>query len=169
MNEARRFYRKDHEIETEPFHYAMCGLDDVYLMNGFTRKQTAHGEGVTVSDINGLHRAIGLTLIKDRKVLTPKELRFLRREMDYTQAELAAKIGQSSQQVARWEKGTSEIPGPAERLIRFLYALSLLPADKSAALLKTLMKSMDSLTKTDETSTPPMVFEETEKGWKRAA
>ena len=45
-----------------------------------------------VEDLDGLWKAIGLHLITERKVLAPKELRFLREHMDMTQAELAAKL-----------------------------------------------------------------------------
>jgi DNA-binding transcriptional regulator YiaG len=35
-----------------------------------------------------LHRAIGAFLVTEKKVLSGKELRFIRKEMDLTQAEL---------------------------------------------------------------------------------
>lgn len=165
---VRKFYRHGCELAEKPYKYTMSGLDDVYLMNGFTLKETDYGHGVTISDVNGLHRAIGLSLVTDRKVLSPKELRFLRREMDLTQAEMGSKIGQSSQQVARWEKGACEIPGPAERLIRVLYVVSLVPAKQRSVFLNNLFKQLDALTKTDETSSPPLVFKETDDGWEKA-
>ena len=119
----REFYRTGAEIKSEPLHYTMCGLDDIYLLNGFTKNETPYGKGVIFSDVDGLHKTIGLSLIMDRKTLIPKELRFLRKEMGLTQADLAQRIGLSDQQVARWEKGESEINGPAEKLIRIFYAL----------------------------------------------
>lgn len=169
MKNERKFYRKDCEVGQDPLHYTMCGLHDVYLLNGFMRKETEHGAGVTVSDIDGLHRAIGLSLVRDRKVLSPNELRFLRKEMNFTQAELGAKIGLSSQQVARWEKGKSEIPGPADFLVRVFYVMSILPVKKRATFLEHLFQQMDVLRNTDETSTTPLTFEETDDGWEKRA
>ena len=72
----------------EKYHYAGCGLDDIYLINGFTRVATNYGDGVTVNDVDGLHKAIGRNLAINKKELSGKELRFLRKEIDLTQAEL---------------------------------------------------------------------------------
>jgi DNA-binding transcriptional regulator YiaG len=166
---VREFYRNGQSVVAKPYHYKMCGLDDVYLLNGFTPKETAYGSGVTVSDVDGLHRAIGFLLVKERKTLSPKELRFLRKEMSLTQAGLGLKIGQSDQQVARWEKGESEIPGPAERLIRILYVMTYVPAKKRAPLLNSLLRQLDMLTKADQTNTPRLLLVETNGAWRKAA
>ena len=90
---TREFYRGGQSVAHEPYHYTQCGLEDVYLLNGFKRKEGPYGSGVTVTDIDGLHRAIGWHLVNERKTLTARELRFLRKEMELTQAELGAKIG----------------------------------------------------------------------------
>jgi DNA-binding transcriptional regulator YiaG len=76
---------------------------------------------VSVIDTAGLHRCIGEHIVYTRKELTPEEIRFLRKAMDLTQSELGLWMGQSSQQVARWEKGQSAIPGPADRLLRAIF------------------------------------------------
>jgi DNA-binding transcriptional regulator YiaG len=165
----REFYRNGQSVVAKPYHYQMCGLDDVYLLNGFKPKETAYGSGVTISDVDGLHRAIGFLLVNERKTLSPKELRFLRKEMGLTQAELGQKIGQSDQQVARWEKGSCEIPGPAERLIRILYTMSHAPAKKRVPLLDELLLQFETLTKNDQISTPKLVLVEADGVWKKAA
>jgi len=166
---TREFYRNGQSVVAKPYHYKMCGLDDVYLLNGFAVKETSYGSGVTVSDVDGLHRAIGFLLINERKALSPKELRFLRKEMGLTQAELGLRIGQSDQQVARWEKGECIIPGPAERLIRILYTVAYVPAKRRAPLLNKLLKQLDMLTKTDQTNAPKLVLIENNGEWKKAA
>jgi len=107
--------------EKKPFHYKGCGLDDIYLLSGYKIEQTAHGEGVLIKNISGLHKAIGCFLATQKKTLNAKELRFLRKHMDLTQSELGKLVGLSSQQVARWEKGESEITSAAENLIRVLF------------------------------------------------
>jgi DNA-binding transcriptional regulator YiaG len=113
-------------VETAPenaekYQYKACGLDGVYLLNGFDTVTTSEGVGVTVRNIDALHDAIGQHLVTERKELSGKELRFLRKEMDLTQAELGRFIGLSSQQVARWEKAESAISQPADYLLRKLY------------------------------------------------
>ena len=166
---TRNFLRDGQSIVGEPYRYAECGLDDVYLLNGFKMKETPYGKGVTITDIDGLHRAIGVFLVHERKTLSPKELKFLRKQMGLTQAELGSKIGQSAQQVARWEKGSCEIPGPAERLIRIIYAVDHVPEDTRGPLLDDLLAQLDELTKTDQTSTPKLVLIECDGSWKKAA
>lgn len=165
----REFCQNNKEIAHEPLHYVMSGLDDIYLLNGFTPKKTPYGSGVTISNIDGLHQAICIALITDKKILNPTELRFLRKEMKLTQAELAQRLGLSDQQVARWEKGESEISGPAEKLVRIFYVLELIPARKRQAVLSTLNRKLKELVKSDEISSPVFQFRETESGWLKAA
>ena len=43
----------------EPLHYKQCGLDDVYLLNGFTRETINGEEYVTIEDLDGLWKAPG--------------------------------------------------------------------------------------------------------------
>lgn len=165
----REFYQSNTDWCAEPLHYTMGGLNDIYLLNGFSKVETDYGGGVKFSDISGLHKAIGFSLITDRKILSPSELRFLRKEMGLTQADLAQRLGMSDQQVARWEKGESEITGPAEKLIRIYYAIELVPARKRNAVLTKLNQKIKALTKSDETSGLKLVFKETNDGWAKAA
>lgn len=104
-----------------PYRYTMCGLDDIYLVSGYERTSTEYGGGVVIHDIDGLHRVIGEHLVTSKKALNAKEVRFLRHEMDVTQAHLGHLLGVTDQTVARWEKGEIPISGPAELLLRVLY------------------------------------------------
>ena len=45
------------------FHYTACGLDNVWLANGYEVKATRHDEAVAVNDVDGLHQLIANTLI----------------------------------------------------------------------------------------------------------
>jgi DNA-binding transcriptional regulator YiaG len=102
----------------KPLHYTACGLDDVYLVNGFSREQIDGEDAVTIIDMDGLWKTIGFRLVTGRKALAPKEVRFLRHHMDLTQAELGAKLRVSDQTIARWEKGETPVPGPEDLLLR---------------------------------------------------
>jgi len=117
---AWQFLECDPSESATKYAYKGCGLDDIYLLNGYDVVNTEHGVGVAVRDIDGLHRVIGENLVTKKKELLGKELRFLRKEMDLTQTELGRFIGLSSQQVARWEK-QSVISQPADYLLRKLY------------------------------------------------
>jgi putative transcriptional regulator len=103
------------------YHYTECGLDDVWLRGGYEKVVTDEGEGVLVKHEDELLDVIGHFLVTAKKVLSGKEIRYLRKEMDLTQAELGQLVGLSDQQVARWEKEKSEIPSAADHLLRLLY------------------------------------------------
>src|SRR5580692_3015243 len=66
----------------KPLPYRECGLDDVYLLGGYERVETPHGAGIVVKDLDDLHKAITLYLVSEKKVLSGKELRFLRKQLD---------------------------------------------------------------------------------------
>ncbi len=105
----------------KPYHYTECGLDYVYLVDGFEVTRTAHGPVVEVANAGKLDRAIALAVVRQQKRLTGQEVRFLRGLLDMTQAELGAALGKDAQTVARWEKGKTEIPATEDIAIRQIY------------------------------------------------
>ena len=114
-------WRYNGKSDCAPLHYNWCGLDDVFLVSGYECHQTDDGEDVVIQDLDGLHRAIGLHLAEHKKALNGKEIRFLRHAMDLTQSELSDLLGVNDQTVARWEKQETDIPAPAELLLRVLF------------------------------------------------
>ncbi len=108
-------------MTTEGYHYTESGLDNVYLANGFEYVNGPNGREVVITDLDGLHEAIGRMLVYTKKDLTGRDIRFLRHEMVMSQKTLAAFLQVSEQAIARWEKGKSDVPKPAEAWIRALY------------------------------------------------
>ena len=108
-------------MNDERYHYLECGLDDVYLVNGFERFETARGTSIAIKEIDKLHKAIGKNLCRHKKELNGKEFRFLRREMLMPQAVLANLFGVKEQTVHRWETGKSPVPRAVESLVRLMY------------------------------------------------
>lgn len=145
MSERREFSLAGQKRADKAFHYKACGLDNVYLLNGFERELTSDGPTTSFTNIDGLHRTIGLHLVLDTRTLGAREIRFLRTEMDLTQAELGAKIGISDQMVARWEKGELPIRGPAERVLRVVYIWSLLPEKAQADAMQAFISLVEHL------------------------
>lgn len=144
MNNGDYFrHSEDAELMEAPFHYRRCGLDNIYLLNGFEVSIEDGERYVTVLDVDGLHKAIGMHLVLTRKMLSPKEIRFLRKTLDLTQAEMGRLISQSSQQVARWEKGENNINGPADRLLRLMFVYTLLECDDMPLAFLEKIDSMD--------------------------
>ena len=103
------------------YHYRECGLDNIWLANGYEFVDAPAGRLVKIKDIDGLHRAIGKTLINSKKSLAGREIRFLRQELLISQAALAKLLEVAEQTVHRWERDKGDIPKSAEILIRLLY------------------------------------------------
>lgn len=102
------------------YKYDICGLDNVFLKNGYQEHVTPYGKGVSFHNLDGLHRTIAQTLIERRLALSGAEFRFLRTELDLSQAGFGVIVGKSEQAVAIWEK-QDKVPKDADLIIRALY------------------------------------------------
>jgi DNA-binding transcriptional regulator YiaG len=103
-----------------PYRYKESGLDDVVLHRGYTIRQTPYGETVAIHDVDRVHRKIAAKLAKQPQ-LTGAELRFLRLEMDKTQAALADQLGTSEQTLCLWERDRKKpIPETAAKLLQII-------------------------------------------------
>ena len=140
--------------------YCLSGLRNIWLANGYKLHKTPHGRGVAFDNIEGLHREIGRWLCAYRPRLTGAEFRFLRQELELSQAALATLLGNDAQSVALWEKSKVKVPAWADRLMRALYREHMGENVKIRNLIETVALL--------ETKTPqPVRFEarETRKGW----
>ena len=144
----------------ELHHYRECGLNNVFLLNGFTVKATRHGRAVSIDDMDGLHLAIGSHLAGEKRALTGAELRFLRVELGLSQKMLGILLGKSAQTVARWEKEQSRIDSTAERVVRMLYTEQGGRNEKIRNMLQELA-APDELACENE-----FRFEDTAEGWR---
>jgi DNA-binding transcriptional regulator YiaG len=153
------------EPDGDPFHYTACGLNDVYLVNGFTRETVDGEEFITIEDMDGLWKAIGLTLVTERKVLAPKEIRFLREHMDLTQAELGNKLRVADQTVARWEKGETDMPGSADLLLRVLFLACPCAQPEGERMLEKLAQFLERIIEQDEPRQRAVVFRHGKRKW----
>lgn len=165
MTDKHHFTHCDITEKLEPFHYKGCGLDNIYLWNGYEIKDTPYGRTVAVKHADELHEAVGIYLVTHQKTLTPKEIRFLRKHLDLTQIELANLMGQSAQQFARWEKGECDMPGPAERLLRLIYLGKCMGKEELTWFLGLLTQ----LNELDETTQEALTFESADHGWEKTA
>jgi DNA-binding transcriptional regulator YiaG len=155
------------EHEHKPLHYTACGLDDVYLINGFTRERIDGEDAVTIEDMDGLWKAIGLALVTGRKALAPREVRFLREHMDLTQAELGAKLRVSDQTIARWEKNKNPMPGAVDALLRVLFLGSEAAPPEGHLVAEQLVKLLEDLRERDEPRRPAPINLVHRKRWER--
>jgi len=140
--------RRRGEATAEPYEYKESGLDGIFLHNGYDVIEHEGEKYVSIVDTEGLHRRIGEFLVANRKEFAPNEIRFLRKTMDLTQSELGRWMGKDSQTVARWEKGQTEIPTVADRLLRAIFQLRTMAPEEREAFLDLLrdIEDMDELT-----------------------
>lgn len=102
------------------YHYTECGLDNVWLADGYHVIETPYGEAVSVDNARELHRTIALDLVNNTPQLSGQQFRFLRDQLDLTQPALAKLFGNNAQTIARWEKSPA-VPPLANQLIRQIY------------------------------------------------
>ncbi|MEE9217088.1 MAG: hypothetical protein V3U32_06585 [Anaerolineales bacterium] len=143
------------------YHYTECGLNNVWLVNGFKDHETRYGKGVAIVDADGLYRVIALGLVNHKPRLSGGEFRFLRNELDLSQAALARVLGNDMQSVARWEK-CGRVPKMAERFLRALYREHV---EGNAR----IREIVDRLNEMDQRAQEKMILEETKRGWQARA
>lgn len=165
MSKPEHFFLGGREIDPVPYHYRECGLDNIYLLNGFTRDEYDGEEYISVHNVDGLWKAISLNLVVRQKTLSPKEIRFLRGQMDLTQAELASKLRVDDQTVARWEKGKSKLPGPADVALRTTFLASPIAQPEGYELLKHWPDMVTDLVSKDQMEDDCFIFEREDEEW----
>jgi DNA-binding transcriptional regulator YiaG len=149
--------------EQPPVLYKACGLENVYLRGGYTVREMGGETYMAVQDAEDLHRAIAEYLVLHQKNLVGREVRFLRRHLGVTQADLADCLGVSDQSIARYEKSDDPLTGPGDRLLRLLVLAKLQGGPVMVA------EVIEAIRQTDSTNTESLVMERGDDGWKIAA
>lgn len=162
MKEPRGAFKQGKRPASKPFHYTMSGLDNVWLLNGFTIEETPYGTGVRVEDADGLHRELARVIVSDKTLMNGPELRFVRKLMGLSQNGLARLLGCSDQRIARWEKGQTARDPSAERLLRMVVREWL--GDDCE-----LKKTLEDLAELDEAIHGKRNLVRRDGDWKRAA
>lgn len=101
-------------------HYTECGLQNVFIEGLGIVIDDDGDEIITIPAVNELHKLIALGIVSHEHGISADELRFLRTEMGYTQAELATLVHHDKQSIGRWERGEYDIDSSAETIIRRL-------------------------------------------------
>lgn len=141
------------------YHYVECGLDNIWLRNGYLEESTPYGPTVAFKDIPGLHESISLAVVEQAGKLSGAEIRFLRRQMEMSQVSLADLIGVTSQSVALWEKGKAPMTPPTDKLLRLI-----VKGHYSGQV--TVRRAIDALNRRDqEDHAERLVFQASDKKW----
>jgi putative zinc finger/helix-turn-helix YgiT family protein len=103
------------------YRYTECGLDSVTLENIFVYRCGTCGAIVPeIPAIGELHHMLVLMLIKKDKLLSPQEIRFLRKMAGLNGKELSATLGASASTISRWENGSRKISKKADAALRLV-------------------------------------------------
>lgn len=148
----------------KPYHYKLCGLDNVYLLNGYELIKTDEGTELIIHEAEDLHIAIGKTIVMHDHALDGKEFRYLRKMLELTQSATGSLFGVDAQTVARWEKGESDVSMPADRLIRLLFIEQHIKKHPGIHEMLEQLSAMD-----DTISNQNHCFKIQNDNWKRAA
>lgn len=126
IDQAMAFYIPRRRLLKDPYHAKGFGLPNVWLHNGVTiEHHPVHGELVTIENLKGLHRAIGILLAAKSGPLTGGEFRFLRKQMAFTQEQLGEIMSVTDQTIANYEKEITA-PPQASAHMKMLYLISVL-------------------------------------------
>lgn len=146
------------------YHYTECGLSNIFLANGYKFIETPRGKSISIHDMDGLHRAIGLLLVSSKKDLSGEEVRFLRHELLMSQSTLGRLLGVSEQAIRRWENGKINIPKPSESLLRLLYRELI---HNHQGQISKILKEIADLE--EAINDDGLLFKATTKGWQPSA
>jgi putative zinc finger/helix-turn-helix YgiT family protein len=107
----------------ENYHYTDSGLSNIVLADVEVRHCATCGErDVVIPRLDELHRAIAHNVIKQEGKLSAEQVRFLRKYLGWSQADLAAHISVEAETISRWETGNQDMGPVADRLLRLLVA-----------------------------------------------
>jgi DNA-binding transcriptional regulator YiaG len=140
------------------YHYTECGLDNVWLENGYTERMTPYGKGVSIEDADGLHSVLVSALLEKKGRVTGKELRFLRVELGLSQDNLGRCLGATDQSVSLWER-TGKVPATSDALVRLLVIERLRGNVK-------VTKILDRINDVDRLVNQKIVARETRRRWR---
>lgn len=143
------------------YHYTESGLNNVWLLDGFSFRETPYGRTVSIVNMPELHAAIANILIREKPRWSGAEFRFIRKELDMSQAGVAQIFGKDAQTIARWEK-IGRVPKMADRFLRKLYR-------EHVGGNETIIEIVNRLNDLDQKDHARMQFETSKSGWTKAA
>lgn len=109
------------KTKRQNYKYDACGLHGITLIDVEVSRCAECGEEeVAIENIEGLHRAIALAIVRKREKLAGEEIRFLRKYLGLSGGDFAEHIGVSPETVSRWEQDRTPMGVTADRFLRWL-------------------------------------------------
>lgn len=112
--------------------YTIGGLPHVELHGvEVTRCMSCGKEGIAIPRIGQLQQVLAEAFVKQKRMIAPVEIRFLRKHVGLSTADFAQRMGVARETVSRWETGAQRMGAVADRLLR-LVVLTHAPTDNYA-------------------------------------
>ncbi len=115
-------------INQKRYHYTDCGLDYIYLANGFDIiKHPELGSCVAIHDVDGLHRIIMQLIINKIPHIRGQEIRFIRSFLKLSQTQMGLLVKKGIRTIQRWEKEekNNDIPESLDSFLRLFLSAYL--------------------------------------------
>lgn len=153
-------------------HYTECGLNNIYLVNGFEITKNADGdEEIFIRNIHGLHKIIGMILVTKYGLLRGDEIKFIRNTLDLSQARLAKLLGVDYQSVLGWEKNKRFISKTADHFLKTIF-FSYIDKNNNNKVFDTINEIAEHDAKaveTDKEKIDKIIFDKKLECWRKAA
>ena|ERR1022692_1632622 len=108
----------------EPYHFASCGLPNVYLV-GIRYFRCECGEDLAdIPAMKQLLNLIGRDLVEKTSALSGAEIRFLRKRLGQKATDFAKQIGLDPETMSRIENDHLPASERTDKLIRLYYAVA---------------------------------------------
>jgi putative transcriptional regulator len=145
--------------------YTQCGLDDVWLANGYRVEETEYGRGLAIDHATELHHVIARAIINNPRPVRGKHARFLRVILELSQANLGKLLGVDRATVIRWEKARDKpLTLMADIAIRETYAARVVGGSLIASVIKELQEADEAQQGADYRA----VFKTENSGWQES-
>jgi DNA-binding transcriptional regulator YiaG len=148
------------------FHYVRCGLDNVWLANGYRIEKTAYGRAVAIDKADELHHAIALALVSSPWPLRGQDARFLRVMLDLSQEDMARLLGVDRATVIRWEKSRDK---PLSRMQDIAVRATYDARSASGIFLRSVIRELQEADERRHGASHRSIFESRRSGWQRKA
>lgn len=121
--------KAEFRAEVGVHEYRSAGLPYPVVLVGvpLERCPACGEEVVTIPNPEGLHRLLALNIVEMQRPLLPQEVRFLRKLLDKSAADMAMLMGVDAKTLSRWEHGRQKMGKVAERLLRLMVHQRLAP------------------------------------------
>lgn len=146
------------------YHYTGCGLDNVWLIDGYRVVETDYGAGVAIDRADELHHVIAKAIIDRPTPLRGQDVRFLRKILDLSQVDMGKLLGVDRATVIRWEKGRDKPVGMmADLALRQTYA-----ARNDTGVIGSVIKTLQEADEQKHSVDYRAVFKSRNEGWQPA-